>query len=513
MDDKTLLAKSLTLLYRESQLEQKVENSSDLVRTVLKSVVPNNVKLGLVSNSEILNNIKSTVLEMCDNPVDFEYDKDELLSRIKLNSCDDDRYYEAIRNSIDPELNESSLKRTILNIKKSINNHFKEAELAKILTKASVDFNYNRHQISNVNAFIDNIITQLEPLQISNKSKDPAVISELDIGDSAGMNKMFDQIQQVNTGGYGYVTGWQDFNNMTQGCLRPGETVVIGALQHKYKTGFSLSLFMQLAKYNKPRFVDSGKKPLMLRISFEDDLNLNIQFMYQKLKFDETGEKVDFTNTSPSEMSEYVKNSLEINGFHIKLLRVNPTDWTYKSICNKIIELEAEGYAVEILMIDYLGMLPTTGCVVTGAIGSDKRDMLRRIRNFCAQRGILHITPHQLSSDAKALIRGSMSEDQFVKEIAEKGYWDGCRSLDQEMDLELYIHPFKYQGSSYLSVQRGKHRLPSIVEDMFKYFILPFPKGSPIPDDLNKEKISFRNMKEIMTSKMDKQKNNDDFLF
>jgi hypothetical protein len=59
---------------------------------------------------------------------------------------------------------------------------------------------------------------------------------------------------------------------MIQGGFRPGETAVIGALQHKYKTGFTLSIFAQIALFNEPKTEDKTKKPLLLRISFEDEL-------------------------------------------------------------------------------------------------------------------------------------------------------------------------------------------------------------------------------------------------
>ena len=71
-----------------------------------------------------------------------------------------------------------------------------------------------------------------------------------------------------------------------RGGIRRGEFVTMGALQHKYKTGSTLSMFMQIALHNQPIVTpeEAGKKPLLLRISFEDSLTNNVQFMYQYLK-------------------------------------------------------------------------------------------------------------------------------------------------------------------------------------------------------------------------------------
>jgi hypothetical protein len=83
------------------------------------------------------------------------------------------------------------------------------------------------------------------------------------------------------------------------------------------------------------------------------------------------------------------------------------------------------------------------------------------------------------------LIRTGVPESEFVKEIAEKGYFAGSKQLDQEVDLEIYLHLFKQNKETYISVQRGKHRIPSILSDEKKYFLLKFPKGMPIPEDIN----------------------------
>lgn len=493
MENKLLLAKSITLLYRESQLTDRTENSSDLIRTVLENVSPGDVN-GVNSDRETILNLKSTALEMCGTPIDHQYDITDLLQRIHINTGNDEKLYDAIKQGIEDEISESQLKRSIVNMRKSINNHFKEQNINDVLDKAARTFKFNRDKIKDINQFISEIIGQLEPLQLNSSSKDAAVLDDIDIGNDESMRDMFSQVQKRNNGTRVYKTGWPELNDMLQGGFRPGESVVIGALQHKYKTGFSLSLFKQIPLYNKPFTIDPNKKPLILRISFEDDLALNLQFLYQSLKFDETRTFVDLDKVTIDEMAIYVKTRLQVNGFHIKMMRVDPTQWTYKSICNKIIELEAQGYAVEVLCLDYLAMIPTIGCISTGPMGTDIRDLFRRVRNFCTPRGILMLTPHQLSTEAKQLIRAGTPEDQFVKEINEKGYYSGTKQLDQEVDLELYIHLFKYNKETYFAVQRGKHRIPTILADEYKFFMMKFPKGMPLPDSRPGEQLGFRKL-------------------
>lgn len=384
MDHKLLLVKSITLLFRESQLIVKTDSSVDLIRTVLEEVKVSDIGIGINSDREVILALKETILEMCGNPPEHEYDRTELLQRVRVNTNGDEKLYDSISQGIEDDLAEGPLKRAILNSRKSINNHFKEQQINDVLAKAAYKFKFQREKIKDVNQFVMEVLGQLEPLQITTTSKDPAVVSDIDIGDDAAMQSAFGEIKVATNGDGIMKLGWQDMNNMTQGGLRRGEFVMTPALQHKYKTGLTLSMFKQLAVYNVPFMIDSKKKPLLVRISFEDDLNLNLQFLYQSLKYDETREVVDVKYLSVEEMSAYVKQRMQVNGYHVKLLRVDPSQWTYKHICNKLIELEAQGYEIHICMVDYLAMLPTTGCTVSGPMGTDLRDMFRRIRNFCS---------------------------------------------------------------------------------------------------------------------------------
>lgn len=495
MELNILLVKSITLLYRESQLLNKTENSSDLVRTVITSIGKDKDGITL-KPKQILLNLRDTALEMCNSPIDHEFAKEELLLKLKLDTRDDsdDGLYEVLKQGVEDEIPENQLKRNIVNLRKSINNHFKEQTIQDIINGASYEFKFHRERIKDVNEYITKLISQLEPLQLNTSSKDPAVISDIDLGNEQSVKDVFTDIQKINTGTRLYKTGWQDLNTALQGGFRPGETTIIGALQHKYKTGFSLSLFAQIAQFNKPQIYEGGKKPLLLRISFEDDITSNLQFLYQYLKYDETLESVEIKDISTDEMTEYVRTKLQATGFHIKMMRVDPSSWTYKSICNKIIDLEAQGYVTEVLMTDYLMKVPTIGCVVSGPMGSDVMDQLSRIRMFCSSKGITYINPHQLSTEAKGLIRSGVPEEQFVKEIAEKGYWERTKGLDRVYDLCLLIHLFKHQKETYFSIYREKHRVPTIIDEEKKYMLFKFPKGMPIPSDVHREKISFRKL-------------------
>jgi hypothetical protein len=482
MDNRLLLVKSLTLLYRESQLPDTDSNAKELVRTVLEGIQLSDINLSVNHERDILQTLKQTILEMCNNPEDHVYEVVELMQRIKMNTGLDEKLYESFVQGIEPELSEASLKRTVNNIKKSLNNHFREQKISEILTKAANQFKYQREKIKNTNQFVAEVVGQLDPFQLDHSTKDPAIISDIDTSNLKDVGQVFTSIKEAATGVSKLKTGWQGVNRMLGGGFGRGEQWVIGALQHQFKTGFSLTLFKHLAIYNTPKMKDITKKPLLLRISAEDPIKYNFQALYQSLKENETGQTPNIHALKEEEIADYVQKKLAVNGYHTRFMHINPSLWTYRDICNKIIELEAEGFEIHCCMMDYLLKVPTTGCD-TGPMGVDIRNMFERVRNFMTAKDILFITPHQLSPDAKMMVREGRLD--FVKGLVGGGYYSGTKQLDQVVDGELFIHIEIVNDESYLTIQRGKHRGIDQTPIKDRFCVLKFNTPSGILDDLN----------------------------
>ncbi len=496
MDTRTVLSKVLTLIYT-SRLTNNLTND-ELIKTVLNTIKTDSPEFNFLGNNSI-KKFKDTchaLLEETD-----VIPKETLLPQIQILLETDTKLFNVIKETIDQPHDDSSLKRIITNLVKTLNNYYREHLATEILSKATYDLKFNRNKIGHFQDYMMNVLSSLEPLStVMTSMKDPAIVGEVDFEHQDTLDEVFGQVKTLNDGSGVYRTGWQAVNRMWQGGGRRGETISIGALQHKYKTGFTLSIFAQFARLNvplaTPEEIEMKKKPLILRISLEDDLTNNLQFLYQYLRANE-GQPVtskEIAEIPTAELSKYVQAKMTATGFHLKMLRADPNQWSYSHVVNKIIEYEAQGYAVHILVLDYLLKLPTTGCT-QGASGQDKRDMLRRMRNFCSARKILFATPLQLSTEAKQLIRNGIPEHQFVSEIAERGYYDGCKTLDQEIDLEVYVHLFTHKRKKYLAVQRGKHRLPTVISDEDKYCIYRFPGlNIPILEDVDKDDTSFRTL-------------------
>ena len=494
MNPKLLLVRGICLLYRESQITGQYEHSYSLMREIIQHVGLPAIQNGFNHEREILEGLKGTALYMCETPPDYVYDQAEFLQRLKINTLEEESLYEAICDGIVPELTEEELKRTCLSIKRELNAYFKEHKLFKIVNDAAYMVKFSRAKITNMKEFVSKLSAELEPYMIDIATKDPAVITDVSMNNLDQVTKVFNGVRKSANGVGILKTGWQGLNRMLNGGIRRGELVVIGALQSKYKTGFSLTLFKQIAMYNIPEMIDPKKKPMLLRISFEDSTQMNFQFLYQSLKENETGQKVDLIGVPDEEMARYVQEKLSVAGYNVHFMHVNPSLWTYKDICNKIIEFESNGYEVHMCMLDYLIKIPTTGCD-QGAMGTDVFNLYERIGNFMRARGIACVTPHQLSTDAKRMIREGRTD--FVKSLPNCGYYMKSSQIDQVVDLEIFIHIEILNGISYLTIQKGRHRgIQTPIKH--QYLVLPFQiingEAAGIMDDLNGEDSSLKHV-------------------
>lgn len=77
-----------------------------------------------------------------------------------------------------------------------------------------------------------------------------------------------------------------------------------------------------------------------------------------------------------------------------------------------------------------------------------------------------------------------MGAENFVKDLPNKNLYAGSTQVAQEIDLEMFIHIEIVNGTSWLTVQRGKYRSPKVVEEKDKYVALPFHPEGGLQDDL-----------------------------
>lgn len=479
-----IVIKAILVLYREHEIKESLGNSSSamLIKNIINLTASRQKYIG--GETIVLDNLVKLCMEMINNP--DNYTKETLLQSLDIILRTDRATFDIFNKYISTDMSVPGAKKSITNLRSHLENYYKEKEIQNILNRAT--FTLNKEGLGEpVNEFTLKLIANLEALVNKTNNKTPGIIQDLNFENEEDLEAAANSVKSTATDEGRLRTGWQELNDMLCGGFRPGETVLTSGLQHDYKSGFVQSLFAQFAMYNKPNLKDPDKKPTLLYISFEDDTEVFLKFLYDYLYFAENNEPSDVTTVSGKEISEYVKSRLMKNGFTIRMFRANPSEWSYRTLFDYILRLEADGYELAVVIVDYLNKMPTTGCI-SGPMGTDTRDLLDRCRHFFGSKGILFITPCQLSTEAKQLTRNTgIAPKDLVKEIANKGYYEGSKQLDHVVDVEIHHHKVKINGSYYLTFQRGKRRYPEIIDDDKKYFMLPFPPKSPIPPDIDQD--------------------------
>lgn len=484
MDNNLLLVRMITLMFLESHTTKKGDsNSRAIVREALSYIkAPESIQIiDMGQNSAA--KIRDIVLWMLDQPTGVPFDKVDVLNRLRIAAESSDYLFYAVSSIIEPELTVEEIKKHINRERTELNAFINRSQLLGIL-KDGYSATHFKPESVDWDHFVKEFIAKLEPYKNLRETDNSTCVESIDLTNKEALAEAFRQgLQQVQPEGI-IKFGWQGFNRMfgEQGGGRRGEFIVLGALQHNFKSGTSLEMLKAAALYNKPFMLDPNKKPLLLRFSFENPAIVDIIHIYKSLVEAETGMLIDMQTIDPIAAAIYVQERLSVNGYTVQIEHHNPSDVTYSKLFELIERWEDKGYEIHMLNLDYLAMISTKGCK-QGATGQDIRDLFRRVRNYIEAKKILTVTPHQLSVDAKKKTREGVED--FVREIANKGYWDSCSTIDQEVDMEIYQHLVVINGETFITWMRGKHRKagnPTPAKDY--YTVYKFGTVGYIPDDV-----------------------------
>lgn len=397
---------------------------------------------------------------------------------------------------------EDDNKNIIRALENELNNKIYIHRIKKTLNTYTYDFDKKFKSGMSPDDMLTKIIEELNILTKNIKTKDDAIVNEVDLDNIENVSKVFQVVKETTEAeSFKFKLGLRALNKITNNGYKNSEFVIWNALQHNYKSGMLASSLIGIARYNKPIMQDPTKIPLLLYVSLEDDLDILFEFLYRQMYYTDNKVKADMANTTKEEMSKYVKDKLQETGFKVKFIRVDPSDWSFASFFSLIEKYEKDGFELKTVVLDYLSLIPTVGCIANGAVGSDLRDLYRRVRNFFAKRKCLFISAHQLSPDAQMINRENLTGEVFLNRIVGKGFFDGSKKLSQEMDLELYAYKYTQNGKDYLAIGKGKHKGSKVMKSTDKFAIIPFPENlEPIPDDIlwdELDSLEFDEVKEI----------------
>lgn len=482
MDVKALLAKCISLLFREGQSGEN-DLSKQLVLDVITTLKINSNDIS--GTDSTVNELKNVVLNMVSKEHPTPYN--DLIQHIRIACSSDVVLFESIQDNISFQLDEDELKRTILSYRFELNKYLKEKKATMLLDKMTFDLKFNRDKIGDLNQYMSSNLNGIIDLVNYSGEEIPGIICEVDLSDIDAVAEQFELIRKENDGSRTIKMPWQAMNRMTRGGLRLGQLTTVGGLAHNNKTGVSLSMFISGCIFNNPKNLqtDQKKKPLMLLISFEDDMLIVLFNLYILLKENLENVKItdeDKQRLSSREAAEYVYKTLSDTGYDIKIVRADSSTWSYAEIQSCVLQFESQGYEIHLTLIDYLNLANKNGLTHSRA-DADIQELFRRTKNFFAAKNIALLTPVQLSPDAMELKR--QGNKMLSMQISDGSYYEGCRGLSREPELELFVDIVKDNGRKYQTFARGKHRGQNDTPEEHKFFILEFQKIGGLRWDVN----------------------------
>jgi len=486
MDNNLLLIKIITLFYLESVVGAENEDSSEFIDELLDYLPSPAETAGNDETRSMQLALRRTIRWLINRNKSEPLDKTDLLQRLITDCGNDTSTYQALEMGVlNCEDDPYKSRQGSVGIGRELRRWDQHRRARAIIKKYAAPIIYGDDTVDlDISAM--KLVEEIESINIGTTDLfDPAVVSEVSVSDLDGVAAIIKQAKEESSNIGVLKTGYRGINVMLGevGGFRRSEFITVGALPHMNKSGFTMDLTRQIALYNTPYMRDPSKKPMIMHISSENNMTDNIILWWKKIKANIDGLDHNHHEVNELEAAKEVMAALSVNGYEVNLCRVNPSQFGFRNLFERIKYFENMGYEIHLITCDYLGMFSKEGCE-KGVAGQEYRDLFRRVRNFTSPRGICFLTPHQLSPAAKQLVRDGMEED-LPRQVAGKGYYDNSTKLDQEMDLEIIIHLVKLGDDTYMCIQRGKHRTITITPEKDKYCVYKFEPGVGILDDIN----------------------------
>lgn len=500
MNSKMMLITALAALYAESFMTDATKDH-DVIRKVLLEVkLPEFVDEG--DERSALAEIKDIITSIIDGGMTYEHTS--VMKRLKLATTQTRPLYDTIVKFLEDDIPVEDDKRIEYMAKQQSQYYFhlrqalQGVQLRQKLGRTLGVLNGTESRVD-LQTAIDELKGSLTTFNERPHNKIPSQVGKLITTNTAPFVKKFRDIDK-KVAGNGLRTGWKAINQMT-GCNNgiTEELWLMPALPFNCKSLFSLLTAISIPLFNTPEKVMADVKgslmPLILDLSLENELDVNIAYAYQAIYGHFEGRAPimslpehateDERQAHVTAMANYLVDKIRANGWEYSFEKHTNTDFKVHYLNDLISDYKHDGFHVVGMRADYLGTINKAGHG-NGIAGSDIKEIYRIARNIqvVRQHGFL-LAPHQISPEGKRL--KAADPVGFCKNLPGRGLYDNCTSLDNEADGELYFNKRVVSGHSFLEVQRGKHRTIIDTPEKHHYTVLPFADVGILPWDCDKE--------------------------
>ena len=500
MDFRYLLVQSIALLFWEANLPNGGMDSRNLITEVIKTLPAPDSLGGSDEDRENMVALRDIAAHMAAQKEQIS-DRQFLLNKLKLNIKKDPELREDIENALKQIDDVEVMANHVKLLHGEIVNYFHQRDFKEEIKRIAAKTIFANAGNFTVGEMAKAISATMERFvnATTDGETDPSLNDKGDSSDVDDLARLFTNVQEDLAPDSIIKTGWQAFNRMCGelGGLRRGNMYVIGARPSNGKSLVSSCLTFHTMLYNTPYMFDETKKPCVVHISTENDLPLNMKIWYRYLWENIMNEPCNMQDQDPASMAKWFKEKVEENGYKFIFYHINPTNTAYRDIITKLMQIESEGYEIHLVNVDYLAMITNDG------LGDENRafwiqQLFKVMRNYTNPRRITLLTPHQVSPDSALLLRQGATD--FVRQIAGKRYWAGCKAIDMEVDMEIVLNIERVgkgaDSKTYMAFGRGKDRSTQGTPEEDCFFFLPFDKVGGLRADIYGKDTSKRNIRD-----------------
>jgi len=412
----------------------------------------------------------------------------DLCERIKLNCYFTTDYVESIRNlltgidTLEPHVVASRVE----TLCKEMEHSYFRMRIGERVSKLNKQINFSKDFIDIV-ATVQEAFDELKVVENNTGKLRDNFGGKVDFSDPESIAETLKKAQESESAEGVLKTGLQGINDaLGINGYRRGGSYNYGALTHNYKTGILLDHCRWLPIYNKPFMWDANKRPMILRVSFENKVEQDVPLIFKSLWEAEHKQKIDLKDVNIVEAAKYIQERMAVNGYHFEMLCYDPNNMSVWDLITIIDGYIAEGYEIHAVIIDYLELITKTGSAGTRA---DERIVhaFETLRNHCFPKGVTQINAHQLSTEAQQLSREGTSN--FAVKVSTGGWYMNCKSLHTKLDGEFLMHIHTIGDEKYLTFAKGKDRTDNgKVPVRRRSFAYKFEYYGGINDDFHEEK-------------------------
>lgn len=491
MSPKILLVQSIALLYWESRLEGRPLDSRPLINQLLQTLKLPETVTDTDLGRENLTQLRYLLEWLVDERESVELTV--LKQRLRLSIIDEDELYQIAVEGLAEAEDETAIFKRCQSYISSLNRYFQEKRFEEDVKKFMQETLYNKGKVDVQKSALNfmNTLAQYSINVDTSKSieDNKLIVKMIDFENMDNLVKRAQEaITSVSSEGI-MRTGYQGVNRMlgskvgVDGLIR-GDCYLFGARRGQNKSGMTMDITMDICRFNIPYMFNPNKTPLVLHITCENSADLNMRYFMDRTHYMLHGTKPNYQVTEPEHLAHCLQEYTGRHGYVFKQLWIPGSSANYMDIQQILMDFENMGYEIHVLCIDYLALLDKTGCE-QGAVGNEIRDLYRKMRNFCNPRKITLITPHQVSGEATNLVRAG--ETNLVEKIVGLDYYDGCRRLTQEVDVEIVLDIVRIKEGkrtrAYQTMAIGKNRAVRVMPDEHKSCCYEFTEDwGLIPD-------------------------------